>query len=72
MIHMIMRNQTEIDVSRDERQTLIVLAVLPLLKEATINNKFDRTIIWLFYNNQIALASYLWMHSHNVCVEPVF
>ena len=54
MIHMIMRNQTEIDVSRDERQTLIVLAVLPLLKEATINNKFDRTIIWLFYNNQIA------------------
>ena len=54
MIHMIMRNQAEIDVSRDERQTLIVLAVLPLLEETTINNKFDRAIIWLFYNNQIA------------------
>ena len=54
MIHMIMRNQAEIDVRRDERQTLIVLAVLPLLEETTVNNKFDRAIIWLFYNNQIA------------------
>lgn len=54
MIHMIMRNQTEIDVSRDERQTLIVLAVLPLLEETTVNNKFDCAVVWLLYDNQIA------------------
>ena len=54
MVHMIMRNQTEINVSWNERQTLIVLAVLPFLKKTTVNNKFDRAIIWLFYNNQIA------------------
>lgn len=72
MIYMIMSNQAKINISRIKRQNFIILAVLPFLEKTTVNNKFDRTIIWLFYNNQIALASYLWMHSHYVYIESPF
>ena len=72
MIHMVMRNQAEIYIGRNERQAFIVFTILPFLKQTTVHNELYPGIVRLFHDNQIARSSYLRMYSHDVCVEPFF